>query len=158
MSVWALLFLCGGENSGVTSSHILTISLFLSFSRTRYADRVSVLLLCFSCSAAWSSAFFLALSLHVLWLYSPEPQTYLHPRALCPISSACHCMSPRVRGCLFCVVHWLLFCHYMHQIGGFVFYEDVCTGDWQVKRCNSSLAQSNMPDPLSPSAAPTLSF
>lgn len=77
---------------------------------------------------------------------------------LCPISSACLCVSPHAYGRLFCVVHWLLFCHYMLQIGGFVFYEDVFTGDWQVKHCNSLLAQRNMQDPLSCPQLPPLTF
>lgn len=40
-----------------------------------------------------------------------------------------------------CVVHWFLFCHYTLQIGGFMFYEDVCTGDGQVKHINALLMQ-----------------
>lgn len=80
-----------------------------------------------------------AQSIHILMLWVQ----------LCPISSACLCMSLHAYGCQFCVVHWLLFCHYMLQIGGFVFYEDVCPGDWQVKHWNSLLAQQNIQDPLS---------
>lgn len=86
-------------------------------------------------------------------------KTYLHSHALGTVSYCLSvCMSPHSHGRLFCVVHWLLFCHYMLQIGGFVFYEDVCTGDGQVKHCNSLLVQRNMQDPLSCPQLPSLTF
>lgn len=46
---------------------------------------------------------------------------------------------PHGRNRLFCVVHSPLFCHSMLQIGGFVLYDDVCTGERQVKHCKAGL-------------------
>ncbi len=152
------------------SDHILTVSLFQPFSRSCHAVRVAVSLLWLSClmfpfclQHDTFPSVSLALSLHVLWYFSPQPQQNLSAFScsgycvLFPLP-ACLCVSPHAYGRLFCVVHWLLFCHYMLQIGGFVFYEDVFTGDWQVKHCNSVLAQRNMQEPLSCPQLPTLTF
>lgn len=100
-----------------------------------------------------SSLAFLWLSpLHVLWLNSLQPKQNLFTLllwVLCQISSFYLCFL--AHGCIICVVHWL-FCHYMLQIGGFMFFEDVCSGDRQVKLCNSLLLQYSKRDPSHASA------
>ena len=133
------------------SSHILSIPLFQSLSRSCYPKHVTVSLLWSSClmfplclQHHTFPSVSLALSLHILWYFSPQSQQnpvgILMLWVLCPVSSASLWMSPHACGRLFFVVHWLLFCHYMLQIGGFVFYDDVCTWDWKVKHCCSLLA------------------
>lgn len=139
-------FFCKGESSRVTlkragspaafsPSHCLRLSAgHVMLSMLQY-HCFGFLVLCFL------SVFSTTRSPAFLWL-SPSMscdisapshnKTYLHSHALGTVSyflCLSVCMSPHACGRLFCVVHRFLFCHYMLQIGGFVFYEDMCTGD-----------------------------
>lgn len=140
---WSVFFLCEGESTSVRLGRAGSLATFSqslqSFSRSCHPIHVAVSLLCFSCLMfpfhLQHDAFlcvYLALYFHVLWYFSPQPQQNLQ-KSTFSWSGSC------VRQ--FCDVHWLLFYHYMLQICGLMFYDDVCTGDWQVKHCKSLLAQ-----------------
>lgn len=70
----------------------------------------------------------------------------------CPISSFYVFLC--ANGSLFCVAYVLLSYYYMLQIGGFLFNNGVCTGDWQAKCCRSWTC--NMQDSVSYSQLPSL--
>lgn len=98
-----------------------------------------IIALVFLCPVVFLSS---ACSTEFLWicLISCDVKTFSHNKAyhhshamdawsyfLCLSLCVSSCSWPHV-----CIVHLMLFYRYMLQIGGFVFYEDVCTGDWQV--------------------------
>lgn len=133
-------FLCVGENSvallriaGPPSHRFSPLAVRATISLPQYRCSGFLVLCYFTVFKTKRSSVFLWLSPFVSFDVQATTQNLLSVN-LQPIP----CL-PHGRSRLLCVVHSLLFCHSMLQIGGFVLYDDVCTGDRQVKHCKSGL-------------------